>query len=80
MSDEMLDQLEQMAVRMNDMAAQGIMPKEMDHQFHRFILECYGNYEMTNLVRNMTVMYETFDDEFNMNTLMGKSLIIRRYC
>lgn len=63
MSDEMLDQLEKMAVQMNDMAAQGIMPKEMDHQFHRFILECYGNYEMTNLVRNMTVMYETFDDE-----------------
>ena len=63
MSDEMLDQLEKMAVQMNDMAAQGIMPKEMDHQFHRFILECYGNYEMTNLVRNMTEMYETFDDE-----------------
>ena len=63
MAEERLDQLEEMAIQMNDIAARGIMPKEMDHDFHRLILESYGNYEMTNLVRNMTEMYETFDDE-----------------
>lgn len=63
MSEERLNQLEKMAVQMNDIAAKGIIPKEMDHDFHRFIMEAYGNYEMTNLVRNMTEMYETFDDE-----------------
>lgn len=62
-SEERLDKLEKMAVEMNAIAAEGIMPKEMDHKFHRYILECYGNHEMTNMVCNMIDMYETFDDE-----------------
>ena len=62
-SEERLNKLEDMAVQMNAIASTGIMPKEMDHHFHRYILECYGNQEMTNLVCNMIEMYETFDDE-----------------
>ena len=60
-SEERLNKLEDMAVQMNAIASTGIMPKEMDHHFHRYILECYGNQEMTNLVCNMIEMYETFD-------------------
>lgn len=62
-SEEKLKELEDMAVQMDAVAARGIMPKEMDHQFHRSIIESYGNQEMTNLVCNMIEMYETFDNE-----------------
>lgn len=62
-SEERLIELEDMAVQMNAIASTGIMPKEMDHHFHRYLLECYGNQEMTSLVCNMIEMYETFDDE-----------------
>ena len=62
-SEERLQQLEKMAVQMNALAATGIMPKELDHIFHRYISECYGNAEMTQMVCNMIEMYETFDDE-----------------
>lgn len=60
--EEKLDYLEELAIQMNAMAERGIMPKEMDHTFHGFIMECYGNTEMTNMVRNLTEMYESFDD------------------
>ena len=53
-SEERLNQLEDMAVQMNAIASTGIMPKEMDHHFHRYILECYGNQEMTNLAVSYT--------------------------
>lgn len=62
-SEDNLKQLEDMAVQMNRIAEAGIIPRELDHKFHRFILECYGNREMTNMVCNMIEMYETFDEE-----------------
>lgn len=60
-SDDKLDELELMAVQMNEIAATGVMPLEMDHVFHRRLLECYDNREMTNMVCKMTEIYETFD-------------------
>lgn len=62
-SEERLDHLEQIAVQMNAVAQLGIMPKDMDHQFHRYLVESYGNREISNLVWNMIIMYESFDDE-----------------
>ncbi|GAA0804579.1 FadR family transcriptional regulator [Clostridium sp. AF19-22AC] len=62
-SEEKLKELEDMAVQMDAVAAKGIMPKEMDHQFHRSISESYGNQELANLVCNMIEMYETFDND-----------------
>lgn len=61
--EEKLQNLEDLAVQMDAIAARGVMPKEMDHDFHRSIIECYGNKEMTNMVCNMIQMYETFDKE-----------------
>lgn len=60
---ERLDFLEETAVQMNAMAATGFMPKEMDHRFHRYLAESYGNQEMANVISNMIEMYETFDEE-----------------
>ncbi len=62
-SESKLKELEDLAVQMDAIAARGVMPKEMDHQFHRSVIESYGNQEMTNMVCNMIEMYETFDKE-----------------
>lgn len=62
-TEDKLKELEDMAIQMDAIAARGVMPKEMDHQFHRSLIESYGNQEMTNLVCNMIAMYETFDEE-----------------
>lgn len=62
-SEERLNHLEDMAIQMNAIVSTGKMPKELDHQFHRYIIESYGNQEMSNLVWNMIEMYESFDKE-----------------
>lgn len=62
-SEERLDVLENMARRMTELAATGIMPKDMDHQFHKYLLESYSNREMSNMVYGMIAMYESFDPE-----------------
>ena len=60
---EKLEYLDILATNMVEIAATGVMPKEMDHEFHGYIVNCYGNKEMKKLVINMIKMYETFDDE-----------------
>ncbi len=62
-SAERLDVLEQLAKQMMAITLTGVMPKDMDHQFHQYLLESYGNQEMSNMVYRMIGMYETFDDE-----------------
>lgn len=62
-SIERLDVLEKMARRMVEIAGTGVMPKEMDHQFHKYLLESYSNREMSNMVYGMIAMYESFDPE-----------------
>lgn len=59
--DEKLEELEKLAVEMNQIAATGVMPLELDHEFHRRLLECYDNREMTNMVCKITEIYETLD-------------------
>ncbi|MGL6200628.1 MAG: FadR/GntR family transcriptional regulator [Lachnospiraceae bacterium] len=61
--EDKLNRLEKMAVKMNQLADDGIIARDIDHEFHKCILDCYGNWEMTNLVCNMIEAYETFDDE-----------------
>lgn len=62
-SEERLDILEKLARQMVLAAQEGIMPKEIDHEFHKCLLQSYSNQEMSNMVYNMIGMYETFDDE-----------------
>lgn len=62
-TEERLDNLERLASEMCEIARDGIMPKEMDHSFHKYLLESYKNQEMSNMVYNMIEMYESFDDE-----------------
>lgn len=62
-TEERLDKLERIASEMCEIARNGIMPKEIDHEFHKCLLESYKNQEMANMVYNMIGMYETFDDE-----------------
>lgn len=60
-AEEKLDELENLAVQMNEIAEAGVVPLDLDHQFHRGIMKCYGNHEMTKMVMNMIEMYESFN-------------------
>ncbi len=62
-SEERLDKLERIASEMCEIARDGIMPKEMDHVFHKTLSESYKNREMSGMVCNMIGMYEAFDNE-----------------
>lgn len=58
--EEQLQHLESVALQMNAIAATGIMPTELDDQFHQDLLACYNNKELANLVIGLTEMYAIF--------------------
>lgn len=64
-TEEKLDELEALAVQMNEIAQKGVLPLELDHQFHREIMRSYGNHEMTKMVMNMIEMYESFNQQLH---------------
>lgn len=64
-TEKKLEELESLAVQMNEIAKAGVVPLELDHQFHRAIMKGYGNREMTKMVMNMIEMYESFNQQLH---------------
>lgn len=61
--EEQLQELERMAVQMNAIASTGLMPLELDDKFHEYLMGCYENRELANIVLNMISMYRDFINE-----------------
>lgn len=62
-SEEKLDALEKIAVQMNVIKDVGIMPEELDRQFHAYLTACYGNKELSRMVSNLIEIYDEFCEE-----------------
>ncbi len=63
-SDELLNQLESLAVQMNALAQVGIFPQELDDKFHLTMLELSPNLEMVKMIKNMMESLEKYNNEF----------------
>ncbi len=62
-NEEQLRELETIAIQMNAIASTGIMPLELDDKFHAYLMGCYENRELANIVLNMISMYRDFVKE-----------------
>lgn len=64
-TQEQIRKLERMALRLLDLSSGGRMPEEEDLKFHRYLLECYGNRELTSMVMNIITMYRSLTEELH---------------
>ncbi len=61
--DQQIGHLEALAGRMMALAGEGIMPEELDLEFHDYLLLCYGNQELHRMVMHMIAMYQSMTEE-----------------